>query len=548
MTFKSPIGVDDFEDLIENGYTYVDKTLFIEDVLENPGKVQLLLRPRRFGKTLNMSTLAHFFDCRQESHHLFKGLHIEQRPCFEKCGSHPVIFLSFKDLAEPNFSDFVKSYRNMMMGLFANHEYLFESLSPLRQKMFMRYAEGTLEVPTLKEGLKWLSQQLKEYHEKSVVLLIDEYDAPILEGYRNDYYSEIINFMRGNLSAALKSNTALEKAVLTGILRVSKESIFSGLNNVEVYGVEKPAFADKFGFTESETMGLLELVGQKERSGDVQRWYNGYKIGETIIYNPWSLLKFLQVPHELNHYWLNTSSNHLIYELLLQADGETKEALFQLMKGKTIPTSLKPNTAFRDLDGRSLLTLFLYSGYLTIEKKVYENEAPVYHLRIPNREVRFLYKDTFIDWLSRGMGQKGMPDMLSALTEGNIEHFGMKLAALVGTVFSYYDTAGATPERVYHAFLLGLLSHVHQTYHVRSNPSGFGRYDVMMIPKDPSQAGFVFEFKAAARPEDLEGALQAGLDQIREQNYRAELEAQGLTTITEIAIAFCGKEVRVRTA
>lgn len=550
MTLKIPIGTDNFGELINKGYSYVDKSLFVEGVIENRAKVQLILRPRRFGKTLNMSMLAHFFDCQNDNRHLFEGLQISKRPCFERLGSRPTVFVTFKDLTESNFGDFVISYRNMIKHLYRCYDYLLERLGPLDQDDFLVYARGTDEIPTLKKALQWLTQQLHRYHGKPVMLLIDEYDSPIHESYNHGYYQEAIDFMRGALTGVLKGNDSLDKAVLTGILRVSKESLFSGLNHVKIFSLLNKDFADKFGFTEAETSALIEQGDSGADMASVQRWYNGYKVGGEIIYNPWSILNYLDdVGEYCKPYWLNTSSNDLIYKLLLEAEPEVQGEIAELMKGLTIETRLQEEMAFRDLDGRALWTLLLYSGYLTLERESIVDEIKVYHLRIPNREVLWVFQETFMDWLGKGMGMSGMDDMLKALIAGKIDYFGQKLAALVAMVFSYYDTAGSTPERVYHAFVLGVLSHARAIYDIRSNrESGFGRYDVMMIPKDKDGRGVVIEFKAAETPKGLDAALDAGLAQIREQNYRAELEAQGIAMITEIAVAFCGKDVRIREA
>lgn len=550
MPFKSPIGIDNFKELIESGCTYVDKTLFIEDVIENPGKVQLILRPRRFGKTLNMSLVAHFFDCRNDHRYLFKGLAIEKRPCFEMCGSHPVLFLNFKNLNERNFSDFVSRYRNMISELYIDHDYLLEEINPLRRDRFMEYAKGTVDPVHLKDALKWLSQRLKEYHGKGVVLLIDEYDSPINEGYHRNYYAEMIDFMREVLSSVLKTNDALERAVLTGILRVSKESIFSGLNHVKTYSVLSEAFADKFGFTERETEALLEAGNRVEHLQTVQDWYNGYQVGEETIYNPWSLLNYLgESVKDCMPYWVNTSANVLIQDQLIHASGDAQEQLKELMNGRDLETGISQQTVFSDLqeDPQNLWSLLLFSGYLTVSRSWMDDLQPRYGLRIPNKEVLSLYHTTFQGWLRTQLGTNKTEAMLKALTNGDIASFGEHLGTLIVATLSYYDTTGKTPERVYHTFVLGLLAQLSGRYHIRSNrESGMGRYDLMMIPKDPQGRGIVMEFKTAATVDGLDDALQAGLDQIAEQNYRAELEAQGITHISEIAVAFCGKQVRLK--
>lgn len=547
MLLKPPIGLDDFKKLIEDGYTYVDKSLFIEEVLEHPAQAQLILRPRRFGKTLNMSMLKHFLDIREDNHSLFQGLNIEKRPSFQQCGQHPVLFISFKDLQCHSFETFLNTFNTAMADLIEKHDYLKPFMTQFDQRVFEAILEERANEAKLMDALTRLLKVLQRHHNKSVFLLIDEYDSPIIESYGQDYYEQLIIFMRGLLGRALKGNPALEKAVLTGILRVSKESIFSGLNNVSVYGVQDIAFADKFGFTETETLLLLEQAGLSKMRTDVQDWYNGYQIGAQVIYNPWSMLKLLEGEHICKPYWVNTSDNQLIHDLLLKADGETQNRLFTLMQGDSLSVSLRNHTAFRDLDASSLWTLLAYSGYLTITAKTLVNGEDIYKVRIPNREVFFIYRDIFLRWFGSTRNEQGHPRLVEALLSGDVGEFGNQLENLVASVLSYYDTAGPMPERIYHAFVLGLLSTVRSTHHIRSNrESGFGRYDVMMIPKDKSGRGIVIEFKTATTAGDLESALEAGLAQLKQQNYRTELEEQEVSTITEIAVAFCGKQVKTR--
>lgn len=548
MKLDIPIGIDDFKEIIEKDLLYVDKTHFIEDVINNSAEVQQILRPRRFGKSLNMSTLAYFFDQLEDNRHLFKGLYIESRPCFEQCGSHPVISISLKELKVRTYEIFLDHFRALIEGLYSQHEYLLEHLSDSQARFFNLFKDGLDATESqLMGALTRLMKLLEQFHKKRVILLIDEYDTPIHEAYNSGYYDEASSFMRSVLSSALKGNRSLEKAVLTGILRISKESIFSDLNHVDVYSVLNHHFAKRFGFTENEVAALLRKAGREEQAEDVQSWYNGYLIDEEVIYNPWSLLSFLK-HKKLQAYWINTSSNDLIRKLLHEAGPGTQAILAQLMKGEVIQVVPDHTLAFRNLRGSALWSLLLYSGYLTQANKDFDPETQEVALHIPNREVLGMFQQIFVEFFQEGMGQLSMPDLLKALLDGDIDNFGKKLAQLIQAVFSYYDVAGATPERIYHAFVLGMLSHLHRDYVVRSNrESGLGRYDVMMIPKDKSKPGFIFEFKAADAVDGLPKALQAGLDQMVEMNYRAELEAQDVADIRELAVAFCGKELLVET-
>lgn len=550
MTLKTPIGFDDFRDVIEGQFTYVDKTLFIEEVIQTPAKVQLILRPRRFGKTLNMSMLAYFFDNRHDHSGLFEGLAIQSRPCFELCGSYPVLNLTFKDLKGGDFPTFLTLFQGMITDIWPTFETMITHLTDVEQQRFKRIFEYPPDQEILMQAISLLCRQLFKTTGRRVMLLIDEYDSPIHDAIENDYYDKAVNFMRGALSAALKGNDSVEKAILTGILRVSKESIFSGLNHVKVCTTLDKPFSTSFGFTESEAHALLTDANQMDKIDEVRHWYNGYQISDQVIYNPWSLLNYIaDETAYCKPYWLNTSSNDLIRKLFYEAGQGTQGLLVQLMEGHTIKTIVQDHVSLRELDGQALWTLLLYSGYLTGDHQEQIGNQVFQYLRIPNREVLMLYEQIFMKWFEKGMGQLGMPELLQALIRGDIDHFKRQLQRLLQTIFSYYDTAGTTPERVYHAFVLGLLSHHHGTYEIRSNrESGFGRYDVMMIPKDKTQPGFVFELKTATKPETLDDTAEKALNQIQELQYHTELRAQGVQRFSEIGIAFCGKQLQVLAA
>lgn len=544
-----PIGIDDFGKLREEDYSYVDKSRFIEEVISNRAEVLRITRPRRFGKTLNMSMLAHFFDNRADNRHLFKGLQIESRPCFEEIGTRPVIFLSFKELKTRDYQTFLMRFREMMARLYIEHEYLLENLSEFEKDPYRLIAAEKAEEGSLMGALLRLTRHLEKHHGKKVVMLIDEYDSPIDEAYQEGFYESLITFMRGTLGSALKSNTSLHKAVLTGILRISKESIFSDLNHVEVHTVLSSGFVDYFGFTEKETLALLERANRQEQMDEVRRWYNGYQLRDTVIYNPWSLLNFLKQNGELKPYWVNTSDNNLIHALLTGAHVSIQETLEELINGGTVTSPIYAQTTLRDLDEEALWSLLLFSGYLTVDGHIRQGDEDLYKLRIPNQEVRHLYKNVFHRFVIKRMGRSDLIKMLNALTQAEIETFEHYFQRLVSETLSYYDTAGDAPERVYHAFVLGLLANLDYRYHVRSNrESGFGRYDLMMIPKDKSERGVIMEFKLTKDKSKLDEKVQAALDQIKAHNYAAELHAQGIVSVTELGIAFCGKQVMVRQA
>ncbi len=402
MVLKVPIGIDDFKHVIEGGFVYVDKTLMIEEVLAQPAKVLLLPRPRRFGKTLCMSMITHFFDLATGSRGLFRGLAIESRPCFARQGTAPVLFISFKNLKAPSFEFFLRKFRAMIKRLFRDHLYLAEQLDSMDREDFYALAKGVDNPADLAGALFELTQWLHQHHSRQVVLLIDEYDSPIHEGYSAGYYEQVIGFMRDCLGSALKGNTALEKAVLTGILRVAKESIFSDLNNVDVFTLLERPFADKFGFTEPETAALLEQAGMSDQLAKVRGWYNGYLMGDTVIYNPWSLLKFMNNPDEgCRPYWVNTSANLLVREQLLHASVGAQDALKSLLNGGSVQTTISDQTVFRDLqrDESTLWSFLLFSGYLTVASWQEQGRERLYRLRVPNEEVMWVYEDIILGWL-----------------------------------------------------------------------------------------------------------------------------------------------------
>jgi len=382
------------------------------------------------------------------------------------------------------------------------------------------------------------------------VLLIDEYDSPIHEGYSAGYYEQVIDFMRRCLGSALKGNSALEKAVITGILRVAKESIFSDLNNIDVFSLLEKPFADKFGFTQEETTALLQRAGLSDQLTNVRDWYNGYLIGDTVIYNPWSLLKFLNNADEgCRPYWVNTSTNLLVHEQLLHASTEAQDALKSLLNGGTVETYVDDQTVFRNLqrDESTLWSFLLFSGYLTVRDTWPLDDRARYALAVPNKEVLMLFKDIIQSWLRQEVGTSVTEELLHALVEGDTPTFQERLASLVVATLSYYDTGGKDQERVYHMFVLGLLVHLSGRYTIRSNrESGLGRYDVMMLPKNLADRGIIMEFKAAADSDELKPCLEAAMSQMESRNYVQELTAAGVTRYSEIAVACYGKQVAVR--
>jgi hypothetical protein len=560
MPLHVPIGIDDFRLLREQGLVYIDKSQLICELLDRPGvQVVLLPRPRRFGKSLNLSMLRCFFErSSQDLSHLFEDLAVWRadpgyRAHFQR---YPVIHLTFKGVKAERFEDAWAAIREIITRLFDAHRGVLDAgaLSDTEAQAYRQILDRSAPRVLYQHALLDLSRYLHRHHGEPVVILIDEYDEPIHAGHVHGYAREIIDFFRTFLTEALKGNPHLYRAVLTGILRIARESIFSGLNNLAVCTLLRHEFATCFGFTEAEVEDLLTRAGRLEQLPIVQRWYNGYVFGGEVIYNPWSVLNFVaDAQGRPRPHWLNTSSNDLIRKLL--EDNATRlEPVFEiLLAGGGIEQVLDENVVLDRLDRSpdALWSLLVFSGYLKAEERLRDPmEQSAHFLTIPNQEVRLVYTSTFRDWMQVHMqGHGGNLDRLTrALLSGDAETLEEQLQAFVENVLSYHDAGAPSPEQLYHGFVLGLLAVLEPDYLVRSNrESGQGRPDVMIRPARPGRPGAVLELKVA-RPgrKTLDVALEEGLAQMQAQGYAAELRAAGAQPIHAFAVAFDGKEVRVR--
>lgn len=561
-----PIGVDDFRELRERGMEYIDKSHIIREVLDKGAQALLLPRPRRFGKTLAMTMLRCFFEKRDEDlTPLFADLSIWRagEPYRAHFQRYPVIFLTLKGIKLETFELAWDVICKRLAGLFAEHRALLDSgeLSDAEARRYHQVLDGTAPLPVYADALLDLSNYLHRVHGDKVVILIDEYDAPIHAAVAGGYVGEVLDFFRLLLTQGLKGNPHLFKAVLTGILRVAKESIFSGLNNLAVYTLLRPDFATGFGFTESEVAALLERAGRRDRLQAVQAWYNGYVFGGEVIYNPWSILNYVDGPEpEPRPFWISTSANELVRESLVKHAAKAHEDIEALLEGRGVLRRLDENVVLSDLDTRTdtLFGLLTFSGYLKADKQVLDPaDEPYYLLTIPNREVRRVYTSTFREWMTDRMGGESAVERLRrALLCGDAEALEAELSAFTMNVLSYHDlghdagrprSATRRPEQVYHAFVIGLLAALEPEYEVRSNrESGKGRPDVMVRPKQAGRPGAVLELKVAkAGSKTLEQALAEGLGQIAQRGYASELRAAGVSEVFAFAVAFDGKDVRV---
>lgn len=556
---RLPIGYDSFSAVIQHGLDIVDKSLFIKEVLDNAViQAMLIVRPRRFGKTLNLSMLRCFLAAEidgKPTAPLFNGLKIADsgEQYWQHQGKYPVIFITFKDIKFKTFQNTYDHLRSLMAQTYREHEYLLSSpqLTKNEQAAFASILREQANPAAVSKALHDLCYYLQKHFGVKPWLLIDEYDTPIQAGFMHDYYEDIIEFMRGLFGTALKTNNSLERAVITGILRVSKESLFSGVNNLKVYSMFNSEFSEHFGFTEVEVDDILQKSQLGERAAAIREWYNGYRIGETTIYNPWSLVNCVYEKGALKSYWVNTSGNDLIKHLLARGDEQIKMDLESLIRGESITALIDENMVFGDLEkNRSALwSLLLFSGYLKVLHTEQKRGLLQCELVPPNYEVSALFQNVIQGWLAEPIGYEQYLAFLLSLTEGRVEEFTQRLQRYLVETLSIFDASGQNPEKFYHGFVLGMMVSLSETHEVISNrESGYGRYDVMLIPKDPEQLGIILEFKTALEKKvSLKQAAVQAMQQINSRDYENELRRRGIERILKMAMAFRGKQVHVLT-
>lgn len=538
---KIPIGVDDFKEIISNDFYYVDKTKSIEDILSDGSKVKLFTRPRRFGKTLNMSTLKYFFDINNavENRKLFNGLDIEKSEYISEHGKYPVIFISMKGIKATTWLASLFAIKGLIAELYNEFEFIRDILNKAElekfDKIWLKKDDGEYE-----NALKNLTAFLYKYYKKEVILLIDEYDNPLITAHKYDYYDDALPFFKVFYGEALKTNPYLKMGVMTGIIRVIKAGIFSDLNNLSVYSILNDFYSDFFGFTQDEVKKALKDFNIEYELPDVKAWYNGYKFGNSDVYNPWSILKFLQFK-KLIPYWIDTSDNYLINKISKNATSDTMEALQALFSSESVEENINGNSDLSILFGEEeIWELLLFSGYLTIDKKIGEDYENVYTLRLPNREVKEFFKQKFIDV---NFGESLFRNTMEALKKNKIDNFEKYLQNIILKSTSYNDTKN---EDFYHGLILGMTLYLDRDYYITSNrESGLGRYDVIIEPKNKNNRGFILEFKVAKSEKELEKVSEEAIEQIINKKYDISLKERGIRDITLIGIAFFGKILKV---
>ena len=546
-----PVGIEDFKELIQEGYYYIDKTLLIDEMLMNKSKVTLFTRPRRFGKTLNMSMIKYFFDVKdkEENKKLFENLKVSNSEYMSEQGKYPVIFISLKDLKEDTWEECLESIKDIMYKIFNEYNFLREKLNVVEKRQFDKIWEITGNERNFKTSLLDLSNYLNKYYGEKVIILIDEYDAPIINAFDKGYYNEAINFFQTFYSSALKTNNSLKYGVLTGITRIIKEGIFSGLNNLYVNTILSKDYSEYFGLLENEVIEMLEYFDMKYKIEEVREWYNGYIFGESKVYNPWSIVNYVR-EKEIKAYWANVSGNTLLENMLDHAGESVYDDLKRFTDGESIEKYISDGTTIKSLlnNDDEIWQLLLYSGYLTKDEKQKEIDVTseytdVYNLRIPNKEIRKYFGNMF---LNRFFGTEVKTNILiKALENGDIKKFEKTLGEIMINMLSHFDL-DKEMEKIYQVFMIGLVGFLMGKYEIISNDeSGYGRYDLAMIPIKSNDKAYLMEFKISKTKKGMEERAQKALKQIDEKKYDTRLKARGIKNILKIGVAFYGKEVKV---
>ena len=560
---KIPIAVEDFREIIEQDYYYVDKTKFIEDILNDGAKIKLFCRPRRFGKTLNMSTIKYFFDIKNkdENRKLFNSLYIENSPLIEEQGKYPVIFLSMKGISSSNFKDALDKIKEKIINIYEDYLYILNKLDEKSRNRYNAIIDGNINRAQLESSLLFLTKVLYKYYNQKVVVLIDEYDSPIMNAYEKGYYTEMKDFFKAFYGDTLKTNEYLQMGILTGIIRVAQAGIFSDLNNFTNYTILNNEYSDSFGLLESEVKAVLDYYNIGYDMPEVKAWYDGYSFGKNEIYNPWSILKYVQFKEEKS-YWVNTSGNALILNMLLASNSTVFDNLNDLINGKDIMVYINESIRMGDnLSPNNIWEIMLFSGYLTVKEKLSET---MFTLRIPNKEIQKLFKGLFVDAIFRESNNVG--SLIQALVTKNISQVIKSLEDVVVNAVSFYEIKNKEAQNSdknlrlclnnhsrskelldywknpYQALLGGFLYALDDYYIMHPNmESGYGRADIILEPRNKAWAGYILELKRAST-NDIEKEAEKALQQIEDKKYETLLKKNGVKDIVKIGLVFDGKK------
>ena len=552
---KLPIGISDFRKVIQENYYFIDKSLLIEELINSNAQITLLPRPRRFGKTLNLSMVRYFFENRGDNQELFRDLKIARNAEFQKhITKYPVIFLTFKDIKSSNFENTYRKLYSLIQDEFMRHfeEINIDSLNFLDRLNYLNILEGKATQDKIENSLALLSKILSQTYNQSVVILIDEYDTPIHASYLHGYYNEFIEFIRNLLSGAFKDNSFLYKGVITGILRVSRESIFSGLNNIATCSIVDYEYSNRFGFTIDETKKILDNFGLIDKYDKVSDSYNGYKIGEDTIFNPWSILNFVaDKNHRLLPYWANTSSNELVKYLIKISSLSFKKSLEKWLNGGSIRTQIDSNIVFSEIEqnDKNVYSLLFFSGYLKCVNKELIEKTYYCDLMIPNQEVRYIFKNIVSSWINESFRHDRLDVLLKSLISGDIELFEELFSEFVVETLSFYDINRKNEEAVYQAFLLGILISLNEYEVISNQESGLGRVDIILLHKeDKNRLAIIMELKRINKfkEKSKDRALSDALKQIEEKKYEVNVKKRGYSNILKMGVVFDGKRVWVK--
>lgn len=548
-----PIGVEDFKRLVDNGYYFVDKTLMIKELLENKETVNLFTRPRRFGKTLNMSMLQRFFEATGKSNaYLFDGLKIATYPEYMAYqGQYPVISISLKSMKQASYTDAFYMYKNLIAKEYEKHKIILESNQILEseKEIFRNIMEQRADQNVYLNSIRTLSDILAKYYKKNVIILIDEYDVPLENAYHEGFYDDMTNLIRSCFESALKTNPSLEFAVLTGCLRVSRESIFTGLNNLKTYSITKNKFSQYFGFTQEEMQEILQTFSLEQYAETIAKWYDGYRFGLTEIYNPWSVLNCIDsyLQNDMvacEPYWSNTSSNRIVKRLIEESNERTKSMVEELINGTPIHTQIFEDVTYGTIDVNQdyIWSFLLFTGYLKIISCETVGDETYYDMVIPNVEIKSIYKNTIRSWFIDHINRDNRTDILESVIHADAEKLEDLLCTWLTNTISYFDEQ----ENYYHGFVTGLVSGFNGYMVVSNRESGNGRFDLVVKQRSRWHHAAILEFKVVEKYNQMTKACEDALRQIEEKDYEASLRDEQYENIAKLGICFCQKRCRVK--
>ncbi len=561
MDYKPlPVGVDNFEHLISRGYYFVDKTWFIKELLDKKSSVNLFTRPRRFGKTLNMSMLQYYFEDmhtedgkKRDNASLFENKKILQagEQYLAHMGKYPVINLTFKDAKQPDFELAYDAIRRQVANEFLRHKFILQDDRLVEEKEeYLNIMRRKADRGSYNQSITFLSRCLEKYYERKVIILIDEYDVALENAFTEKFYNEMIGFIRTLFESSLKTNTSLEFAVITGCLRVSKESIFTGLNNLDIISILDWNYGEHFGFTDKEVQRLCEDFGVENKYDLIKDWYNGYVFGNANVYNPWSVIRYVKAlkSHEEEipgSYWANTSSNHIVRSLLEMADDSVKNELESLIDGGTVEKPIHEDITYEEVyeSMDNLWNFTFFTGYFRkVKERIGEDDIRYLTLKIPNREVKYIFRKKIMDWFGQKMKERDLTGLHTAFVNKDTARLEEELTGILYETISSFDES----ENYYHGLVAGLLSGMKGYRTVSNRETGKGRCDLFVKPLSRRNEAFIVEFKVTKKIKEIEQKAEDALSQIEEKHYALELESDGYDGYSSYGIAFCGKDCCVR--